>query len=185
MALTKCRECGKEISTEATSCPHCGAPKPATAKAATSSAAMGCFSVIVLIAIIAFVVNSCTSTSGDGPAKGASSAAAAATGTSCKQDDLQCRGDQGVVAASVYCKDPIESLAAHDVKWTDGFLGLKFSRFRWTSTVGGGITFVGDKAEFQNGFGAYTPVVYECDMAPDLKSVIAVRIDREGRLPGD
>ncbi len=29
MPLTKCRECEKEISTEARSCPHCGAPWPA------------------------------------------------------------------------------------------------------------------------------------------------------------
>lgn len=28
MALTKCRECGKEISTEAKACPHCGAKPP-------------------------------------------------------------------------------------------------------------------------------------------------------------
>ena len=27
MALQKCRECGKEISTQAASCPQCGAPK--------------------------------------------------------------------------------------------------------------------------------------------------------------
>ena len=29
MALTACRECGKEISTDAFSCPKCGAPRPA------------------------------------------------------------------------------------------------------------------------------------------------------------
>lgn len=29
MALTRCRECQREISTEAQQCPHCGAPKPA------------------------------------------------------------------------------------------------------------------------------------------------------------
>ena len=28
MALTRCRECGKKISTEAAACPHCGAPPP-------------------------------------------------------------------------------------------------------------------------------------------------------------
>ncbi len=28
MALAPCRECGKEVSTEATACPHCGAPRP-------------------------------------------------------------------------------------------------------------------------------------------------------------
>src|SRR5206468_974739 len=28
MALTKCRECRKDVSTEATTCPHCGVPNP-------------------------------------------------------------------------------------------------------------------------------------------------------------
>src|SRR5947208_2463212 len=27
MALIKCRECGSSVSTEAASCPHCGAPQ--------------------------------------------------------------------------------------------------------------------------------------------------------------
>lgn len=29
MALTRCRECEKEVSTEANNCPHCGTPFPA------------------------------------------------------------------------------------------------------------------------------------------------------------
>lgn len=28
MALVECRECGREVSTEATACPHCGVPSP-------------------------------------------------------------------------------------------------------------------------------------------------------------
>ncbi len=39
MALTACRECGREVSTEAVNCPHCGAPRPAAASAAVPSAA--------------------------------------------------------------------------------------------------------------------------------------------------
>lgn len=31
MAVQPCRECGQTVSTEATSCPHCGAPAPAGA----------------------------------------------------------------------------------------------------------------------------------------------------------
>lgn len=31
MALTNCRECKREVSTEAAACPHCGVPRPATA----------------------------------------------------------------------------------------------------------------------------------------------------------
>ena len=30
MALVKCRECGKDVSTEASACPHCGAPRSTT-----------------------------------------------------------------------------------------------------------------------------------------------------------
>ncbi len=30
MALKKCKECGKKISTEASVCPHCGVPEPTT-----------------------------------------------------------------------------------------------------------------------------------------------------------
>ncbi len=29
MSLASCRECGKEVSTQASTCPHCGAPWPA------------------------------------------------------------------------------------------------------------------------------------------------------------
>lgn len=28
MALTKCRECGQKVSSEAASCPHCGVSSP-------------------------------------------------------------------------------------------------------------------------------------------------------------
>jgi len=101
----------------------------------------------------------------------------------CEKGDLQCNGDKAVIAASVYCKDSVERMAKHSVKWTDGTFELKFSRFRWKDKDADVITLVGDKAEFQNGFGAYTPVTYECDLATDRKTVLDVRV-REGRLPG-
>jgi hypothetical protein len=47
MAMTDCKECGKQISTTATSCPHCG-HKPEKDK-------LGCAQVIV-IALLAIVV---------------------------------------------------------------------------------------------------------------------------------
>lgn len=37
MALTKCPECNKEVSTEANSCPHCGKPGPFVNEAAAKS----------------------------------------------------------------------------------------------------------------------------------------------------
>ena len=41
MALKPCRECGKEVSTEAPSCPQCGVPDPTGAKA-KSGTCLGC-----------------------------------------------------------------------------------------------------------------------------------------------
>lgn len=120
--------------------------------------------------------------SGNDQGASQSSASSEASSGNCAKTDLQCLGDKGVVGAGVYCKEPIEHLALHDVKWTDGFMDMKFSEFRWATEGDGAITYVGDKAEFQNGFGAYTPVVYECDLASDDKTVLAVRIVREGHL---
>lgn len=51
MAVKKCKECGQEIGTKASACPHCGAKDPLGRKKA---GAMGCGGVLVLI--FAFVV---------------------------------------------------------------------------------------------------------------------------------
>jgi hypothetical protein len=100
----------------------------------------------------------------------------------CAPDDLQCLGDNATVAAGLRCDDPIEARAKYAVRWTDGLFEPKFSRFRWTNKKGGGLTMIGDKVEFQNGFGAWAPMIYECDMTADGKTVLRVRV-REGRLP--
>ncbi|KWN80834.1 hypothetical protein WM24_23650 [Burkholderia ubonensis] len=176
MALIKCRECGTEISNKATACVKCGAPvkKPAT-KARQAIAA---------ILALGFVGYLAIGLSSNGrPAAGSSAKTGKPESDVCKKDDIQCLGDKGIVAASVYCKDQVERLAAHSVRWTDGTFELKFSRFRWADKAAGTITYVGDKAEFQNGFGAYTPVTYECDLAADNKTVLDVRA-HEGHLPG-
>ena len=111
-------------------------------------------------------------------ADNASAAQPTDNSSSCEASDIGCRR----VRADIYCKSPIEKLAMHDVKWTIGSAESRFSRYRHTPGQPGALTFVGDKAEFQNGYGAYTPVVYECDLAANDKTVLAVRIVREGRL---
>ena len=117
-----------------------------------------------------------------GAAKAPDTPAPTAGPTGCADRDLQCVGDKGVVPAGFYCRRAVEHEALHSVRWTDGTFESKFSRFRWAAQGAGAVTFVGDRAEFQNGFGAYTPVVYECDFSSDMKTVLAVRV-REGRLP--
>lgn len=178
MALIKCRECGAEISDKAAACVKCGAPvKSAKAKPQT-----GCLPVIVGILIVFGAIWAIGgSGSGSSPSSSTETPATKSAGETCKADDLSCLGNKGIVGASVYCPRQIEQLAKHSVKWTDGAFEMKFSRFRWSNQKNGEITYIGDKAEFQNGFGAFTPVIYQCDMAADNKTVLDVRVV-EGRL---
>lgn len=177
MALINCFECGREISDQATACPHCGAPRAAKEagkpKPTPTEIFQGSLGLVFLVFLgwLFFW-----------PSDNTVKQESAQAEKKCKADDLQCLGDQGIVGAGIYCKKAIESLAEHSVKWTDGTFEMKFSKFRWKNKPAGVITFIGDKAEFQNGFGAFTPVIYECDMMADNKSIVDARVT-EGRLP--
>ncbi len=50
MALKKCKECGKEISTKAKECPHCGVP--AKKKAGCGSIALVLLGLLIIISIL-------------------------------------------------------------------------------------------------------------------------------------
>jgi hypothetical protein len=59
MALVKCRECGREISDQATACPHCGVPMRAAVprdteaeKKKSQGCLGGCLTVVVVLAIL-------------------------------------------------------------------------------------------------------------------------------------
>jgi len=57
MAIIKCEECGKEVSTKAASCPHCGAPqssyKPTPAPRTSSTGTVIKTTVIVVVTLVA------------------------------------------------------------------------------------------------------------------------------------
>jgi len=171
MALGKCKECGTEVSTAAKICPKCGVDKPVPANPKEVMA--GCLSIIGVIATAIFLLSQCSSGDGKQDSKKAAE-------EKCAEDDLQCLGNKGIVAAGIYCPKEIEKLAKYNVKWTDGSFEVKFSRFKWLDKKLGVITYMGDKAQFQTGFGAYQAVTYECDMLD--KYVLGVHVN-EGRLP--
>lgn len=66
MSLSPCRECGKQISTEAPSCPQCGTPHPA--KATLSSRrrwlyyAAGTLALLAVLLTFRYDVHSCPKT---------------------------------------------------------------------------------------------------------------------------
>lgn len=95
--------------------------------------------------------------------------------------DLKCWAERHSAAATVRCDDAVERLAKYSHKWTDGFLEPKFSHFRWRERDKGTVTYIGDKIQFQNGFGALQNHIYECDFDPRLERVVDARA-RPGRL---
>jgi hypothetical protein len=113
---------------------------------------------------------------------GANAPASHATpaGDACAQD-LQCWGEKYVVDASVQCVRPVERLAKYSSKWANGWLAPKFSHYRWKNRKKRIITYIGDKIQFQNGFGAWQDYIYECDFDPSTGSVRGVRAS-PGRL---
>ncbi|MEX2630043.1 MAG: hypothetical protein WD341_08905 [Tistlia sp.] len=95
--------------------------------------------------------------------------------------DLQCWGDKHSYKATVACEPAVERLAQYTSRWVDGFLETKFSHFRWLDKEHGTVTYLGDRIEYQNGFGAWQAHVYECDYHPEAEAVLTVRT-QPGRL---
>lgn len=57
MALIKCKECGREISSAASSCPHCGAPVKSEKAGRTSMIYMITFIIVgIALGIAAFAI---------------------------------------------------------------------------------------------------------------------------------
>ncbi|GFM83320.1 hypothetical protein PSCICN_40120 [Pseudomonas cichorii] len=95
--------------------------------------------------------------------------------------DVTCWGEKHFVAASVFCKAPIEKMAQYDFKWTDGVLEPKFTRYKWADKDRGVITYFGDKIQFQNGFGAFQNHMYSCDYNTLTEQIVKVNA-HPGRL---
>ena len=180
MALSNCKECKKEVSTKADRCPHCGVKNPTTK---SSDVVIGVLALVVIV----FFLSKCSSTEPKTEDKAKAvqkadedKALAAQKDAQCK-GDLQCWGDHATVGAGVYCRDAIERLAKYSSKWTDGTFEPKFSHFRWLNKEKGTLTMIGDKIQFQNGFGAYQNHVYYCDYDPASNKILNVRAE-PGRL---
>ena len=93
----------------------------------------------------------------------------------CRQD-LQCWGEKHILRATFACEPLIEKIALYDYEWTDGFLGAKFGRYRWTKKSTGELQYLGNSIKFQNTFGAWKHMNYACDYDPDNDIVTDVKV---------
>lgn len=168
MALTKCPDCGSEISTEAPSCPKCGRPNAQPKK--TSPMAAGCG--VIVLAVIAVGVfgaifsddNSNSNASGRNSSSASPTPAEKPVNLNDAQSLDEKYGIEATSACSVYADDYLRKIAKYDFKWDDiGFLDQKFDKYLKKVSRPGVITMVSDKAKLQNGFGAYQHIELFCD----------------------
>lgn len=94
--------------------------------------------------------------------------------------DLDCIGKKKIVLANAYCSMAVEQLAKYQSEWTDGFAEQKFPYYRWGGRAGV-VTYYGGAIKFQNGFGAWQNMVYECDFDIRRDQPLDVRAEA-GRL---
>lgn len=162
-----------------------------TAKAKSKDVSIG--GVVIAFIVLFFVIKGMMSSSDD-PADSPAGTATAQAQPSAQEkaieqakadakcaSDLQCWGERFKVDAIVACRPAIEAKAAHDVKWTDGFMVPMFTQLAWVDDRHTVIEYLGDKVEFQNGFGAMTPMTYVCTYDTTAKSLVSAEVT-EGRL---
>lgn len=178
MALINCKGCGGKVSPKAESCPNCGHPiKPK--KSRQSGSGCGCLTLLVLI-IIGYVLftgissyDDYTKRASDASENGSPSSAESkrVSDAECKKS-IQCWFDRHSSTIEAYCERPIEALAKYQARWTDGWLEPRFTRASWFDKKSGVIRAMGDKVQFQNGFGAWQNQRYYCVIEPLRPKVI-------------
>ncbi|ELW9535366.1 zinc ribbon domain-containing protein [Enterobacter roggenkampii] len=164
MALTKCKECKKEVSASAKTCPHCGVKNPGVTAKQTLG---GCLILIVLA--VGFGVY--MASGDDEQAKAAQN---------CSNTDTQCNFDQNLVDAVTKCKPLIQQAAKYEYEWTDSLVDTIFSHGRIDSKKNQ-LTYIGDKVRFTNGFNAKVNMTYACTMDLKSKEIVGLKVT-EGKL---
>jgi len=120
MAMTKCKECGAEISTKADSCPQCGAKRKKTS---------GCASVFVVFLLLLILVAVVAPDTPSSSSKSTTSAAAAQPGAKAAESraDRETREfvwmERGKDAAKAKLKDP-DSAKFRNVYFHQGKSGV-------------------------------------------------------------
>ncbi|HFJ4332276.1 hypothetical protein [Serratia liquefaciens] len=171
MAMTKCKECKKEVSDKAKVCPHCGVKEPA--RNLGKETGQGCLGLVILVGILFFIFGGDDDKDKTKPEK-------TAEVKECAASDGQCLFDRYMPEAAYPCKKLVEQSSKYDFEWTDGFVVMPFSHYR-NEPEKGQIVFIGDKVKFTNGFNAKSNMIYACTY--DLKSKTAVDIEvKDGRL---
>jgi len=194
MALIKCKECGKEISSAAAACPNCGKPV-----IKTTPAAKGCLSVIVVVGALA-LMGYCAGNHEDSkpdttpapaapaprptaPESAVPEAAPAATVANDKAilNDAKALDEKFGTDAFIHCgveaDDYLRGVSKFAFKWDEiGFFDQKFDKYRSHVSSPGVLTLISNKVSLQTGFGAYERIELLCEYDTQAKKVLGYSI---------
>jgi hypothetical protein len=162
--LRKCRECGRDVSSEAAACPNCGAAQ----KKPTSAVAQGCGCLVLAVigfAIFGAIVGNNTST--DTPQPTDNDRADAAKWGVDIQDYMKAKGAED--SAHISCMVEAEGRAKYEHK-------DDFDQPVWWKTDGKSLTITGKDVMLQNGFGAFEHITYVCTYDLATKTITNLQI---------
>jgi hypothetical protein len=99
--------------------------------------------------------------------------------TACRTN-LNCRAQNFIETADMFCKERIEQMSRGDVHWDHKREEDMLSRYEWKDKAKGTITYFGDKALIKTPAGIVREK-YECDIDPDKPDapVLNVRVAPE------
>lgn len=182
MSDTKpCEHCGKLLALNAQYCDQCGcsteapapvdAPVKAKATPEASRSLQGGILALVLVGGVGWAIFS--------PSEPSPPTAPPKSEAEC-QADVQCWSERHSAESLAPCTDAVERMAAHSFRWLDGTFDQKFTHIGLNKDEHKSIRYIGDKIEFQNGFGAFTRYSYTCTWDPVTHQATA--IGEAGRL---
>jgi hypothetical protein len=172
MALIKCKECGNQISSDATACPSCGKPVKKT-----SATASGCLAVIIVVVILSVMGKCSSSDKTPAPAPAASAAPKAAPNLNDAKALDEAFGTEAFIRCGSEADDYLRQASRFAFKWDEmGFLDQKFDKYRSHVSSPGVLTMISEKALLQNGFGAYHRIELICEYDTQAKKVLKYSI---------
>lgn len=169
MTQVQCKKCGVDVSVLAKSCSACGQSDPGVTNKRKVIGGLVVAFAVAIGAGIAFAPDRAEPTA---TTVGAAETAVA-NDEACRAD-LHCWSERQLVFAVGPCRRAVEKMAQHSAKWTDTVSQSKFSRSAWRDEAEGVIVYMGDRVQFQNGFGAYQNHAYTCVWDSKKQEVIEV-----------
>lgn len=162
MALIKCKECGKNISTKANVCPHCGFDITKHKKQQVLIVSV----ILIIIAVICFSVGSSDNKSATKTSQQQSSNAAYneqqddQKPESCEQS-LDCLANKFNSEAAQACKAELQKLPKQNYEWINYF-PIIFDNYQWQNKEYLTIKYIGNEIKTQNSSGVWYRTYYYC-----------------------